>query len=156
MNAIYSSLIQVLIILIAIIRLKFNSFKDIQYDKNVYENIIFNGMVLPLMIYSVIGHLLLTNIVSKSIGWKNSPFQKELGYFTLALLLVMIWSNYTNTKLETKIALSYVWIIFIMLAALNHIYEFTKGNHHWNNIFPIFISITTSIIVIMYSYKFWY
>ena len=51
-------------------------------------------------------------------------------------------------KLETKIALSYVWIIFILLAALNHIYEFIKGNHPWNNIFPIFISIITSIIAL--------
>ena len=156
MNVVYFNIIQFIIILIAIIRFKYNSFKkDIQYDKNVYESIIFNGMLLPLIIYSVIGHLLLTNIVSKSIGWKDSPFQKELGYFSLSLLLVMIWSNYTNTRLETKIALSYVWIIFILMAALNHIYEFSKGNHSWNNILPIFVSITTSIIVILYSYKFW-
>ena len=157
MNVMYFNIVQYIIVIIAIIRLKFNSFKkDIQYDKNIYENIIFNGMILPLVIYSSIGHLIFSNKVAESIGWKKSPFQKELGYFTLSLLLVMIWSNYTNTKLETKIALSYVWIIFIMLAALNHIYEFTKGNHNWNNIFPIFVSITTSIIVIMYSYKFWY
>ena len=156
MNVIYFNIIQLLIIIIAIIRLRYNSFKkDNQYDKNIYENIIFNGMILPLIIYSTIGHLIFTNAVSKSIGWKKSPFQKELGYFTFALLLVGIWSNYTNTKLETKIALSYVWIIFILLAALNHIYEFIKGNHYWNNIFPIFISIITSIIVILYSYKFW-
>ena len=157
MNIIYFNIIQLLIIIIAIIRLKFNSFKkDIQYDKNVYESIIFNGMILPLILYSTIGHLIFTNAVSKSIGWKKSPFQKELGYFTLALLIVGIWSNYTHTRLETKIALSYVWIIFIILAVFNHIYEFTKGNHSINTIFPIFISIITSIIVIMYSYKFWF
>jgi cell division protein FtsW (lipid II flippase) len=148
MNVIYFNIVQYIIVIIAIIRLKFNSFKkDNQYDKNIYEHIIFNGMIIPLVIYSTIGHLIFSNKVAKSIGWKKSPFQKELGYFTLSLLLVMIWSNYTNTKLETKIALSYVWIIFILLAAFNHIYEFSKGNHSWNNIFPIFVSI---IVIMLY------
>ena len=153
MNVIYFNIVQYIIVIIAIIRLRFKD--DIQYDKNVYESIIFNGMIIPLVIYSSIGHLIFTNQIANSIGWKKSPFQKELGYFTFSLLLVMIWSNYTNTRLETKIALSYVWIIFILMAALNHIYEFSKGNHSWNNILPIFVSITTSIIVILYSYKFW-
>jgi hypothetical protein len=153
MNVIYFNIVQYIIVIIAIIRLRFKD--DIQYDKNVYESIIFNGMIIPLVIYSSIGHLIFTNQIANSIGWKKSPFQKELGYFTFSLLLVMSWSNYTNTRLETKIALSYVWIIFILMAALNHIYEFSKGNHSWNNILPIFVSITTSIIVILYSYKFW-
>ena len=154
MNVIYFNIVQYIIVIIAIIRLRFNSFKDdIQYDKNVYESIIFNGMIIPLVIYSSIGHLIFSDKIAKSIGWKKSPFQKELGYFTLSLLLVMIWSNYINTRLETKISLSYVWIIFILMAALNHIYEISKGNHSWNNILPIFVSITTSIIVIIYTYK---
>ena len=157
MNVIYFNIVQYIIVIIAIIRLNFNSFKkDIQYDKNVYTSIIFNGMIIPLVIYSSIGHLIFSDKIAKSIGWNKSPFQKELGYFTLSLLLVMIWSNYINTRLETKISLSYVWIIFILMAALNHIYEINKGNYSWNNILPIFVSITTSIIVIIYSYKFWY
>lgn len=156
MDIIYYNVVQYLIIIIAIIRLKFNSFKkDIQYDINVYTNILYNGMIIPLVIYSTIGHLIFTNSVANSIGWKSSPFQKELGYFTLSLLLVMIWSNYSNTRLETKISLSYVWIIFIMFAALNHIYEIKKGNISLNNILPIFVSFTVFILIIYNSYKFW-
>ena len=157
MNIIYYNIVQYLIIIIAIIRLKFNSFKkDIQYDKNVYTKILDKGMMRPLVIYSSIGHLIFTNSVASSIGWKSSPFQKELGYFTLSLLLVMIWSNYSNTKIKTKISLSYVWIIFIMFAALNHIYELKKGNISLNNILPIFVSCTVFIIIIYNSYKFWH
>ena len=152
MNVIYFNIVQYIIVIIAIIRLNFNSFKkDIQYDKNVYTSIIFNGMIIPLIIYSSIGHLIFSDKIAKSIGWKKSPFQIEVGYFTLALLLIMAWSNYTNTLLETKIALSYVWIVFIMLCALNHIYYFVNGNTSINNIIPIFVTIITSSIVIMYS-----
>ena len=151
MNIIYYNIIQYLIIIIAIIRL--NTIDKI--DSDTYTNILYNGMIIPLVIYSTIGHLIFTNSVASSIGWKSSPFQKELGYFTLSLLLVMIWSNYSNTRLETKISLSYVWIIFIMFAALNHIYEFKKGNISLNNILPIFVSFTVFILIIYNSYKFW-
>ena len=152
MNIIYYNIVQYLIIIIAIIRL--NTINKI--DSNTYINILYNGMIIPLVIYSTIGHLIFTNSVADSIGWKSSPFQKELGYFTLSLLLVMIWSNYSNTRLETKISLSYVWIIFIMFAALNHIYEFKKGNISLNNILPIFVSFTVFILIIYNSYKFWH
>ena len=152
MNIIYYNIIQYLIIIIAIIRL--NTIYKI--DSNTYTNILYNGMIIPLVIYSTIGHLIFTNSVASSIGWKSSPFQKELGYFTLSLLLVMIWSNYSNTRLETKISLSYVWIIFIMFAALNHIYELKKGNISLNNILPIFVSFTVFILIIYNSYKFWH
>lgn len=151
MNIIYYNIVQYLIIIIAIIRL--NTIYKI--DSNTYTNILYNGMIIPLVIYSTIGHLIFTNSVASSIGWKSSPFQKELGYFTLSLLLVMIWSNYSNTRLETKISLSYVWIIFIMFAALNHIYELKKGNISLNNILPIFVSFTVFILIIYNSYKFW-
>lgn len=152
MNIIYYNIIQYLIIIIAIIRL--NTINKI--DSNTYTNILYNGMIIPLVIYSTIGHLIFTNSVASSIGWKSSPFQKELGYFTLSLLLVMIWSNYSNAKIKTKISLSYVWIIFIMFAALNHIYELKKGNISLNNILPIFVSFIVFILIIYNSYKFWH
>lgn len=152
MNIIYYNIVQYLIIIIAIIRLNMSNNR---IDSDTYTNILYNGMIIPLVIYSTIGHLIFTNSVADSIGWKSSPFQKELGYFTLSLLLVMIWSNYSNTKIKTKISLSYVWIIFIMFAALNHIYELKKGNISLNNILPIFVSFTVFILIIYNSYKFW-
>jgi len=150
MNLIYFNIVQFIIIFIAIFRLRYNDI-TIENEGIMYEDIIFNGLIIPSLIYYVIGHLIFTKSVAKSIGWAKSPFQIEVGYFTLALLLIMAWSNYTNTLLETKIALSYVWIVFIMLCALNHIYYFVNGNTSINNIIPIFVSIITSSIVIMYS-----
>ena len=155
MNIIYYNIVQYLIIIIAIIRLNMSNKIGNRMNSDTYINILYNGMIIPLVIYSTIGHLIFTNSVADSIGWESSPFQKELGYFTLSLLLVMIWSNYSNIRLETKISLSYVWIIFIMFAALNHIYEFKKGNISLNNILPIFVSFTVFILIIYNSYKFW-
>ena len=44
-------------------------------DSDTYTNILYNGMIIPLVIYSTIGHLIFTNSVADSIGWKSSPFQ---------------------------------------------------------------------------------
>ena len=153
MNIIYFNIIQLLIIIIAIIRLKFNSFKkDIQYDKNVYESIIFNGMILPLILYSTIGYLIFTNAVSKSIGWKNSPFQKELGYFTLSLVMIGVYASYKNDSHETLLLISMVWVMFTILAALNHMYEIVvHRNYSFNNIYPIVITMIMSGFVFYYS-----
>jgi hypothetical protein len=155
MKLIYFNIIQFIIILIAILRLKYTD-TTLDSEEILYQDIVFNGLIIPLLIYYTIGHLIFTKSVAKSIGWIKSPFQIEVGYFTLALLIMMVWSNYINTVVETKIALSYVWIIFIMLCALNHIYYFINGNKSINNIIPIFVSIITSSIVIQYSYEIWH
>jgi len=155
MKLIYFNIIQFIIILIAILRLKYTD-TTVDSEGILYQDIVFNGLIIPLLIYYTIGHLIFTKSVIKSIGWIKSPFQIEVGYFTLALLIMIVWSNYINTVVETKIALSYVWIIFIMLCALNHIYYFINGNKSINNIIPIFVSIITSSIVILYSYEIWH
>lgn len=115
-----------------------------------FKNNIFNKMILPLIFYSATGHLILTNKVSQSIGWKKSPFQLELGFFTLALGIVGVYYSNYNYDEQVYISLSYTWIIFIILASINHIYEIIKyNNYSFNNIYPIVITGLTSSIVIL-------
>ena len=119
-------------------------------DKNFFKNKIFNNLILPLIFYSAIGHLIFAKDISQSIGWHDSPFQLELGFFTLALGIVgFYYSNYNYDK-HVYISLSYVWIIFIILAAINHGYEIIKySNYSFNNIYPIIIALLTSSMLII-------
>ena len=130
----------------------FRLYKDEDKNDNEKYKLIFNYLIIPLIAYSTIGHLVLSDKVARSIGWKKSPFQLELGYFTLSLLIVSIYSSSNNYPIKTYISLSYVWIIFIMFAAINHIYEILKfKNYSINNIFPIIVSLITCSLVIYYS-----
>tara|TARA_B100001093_G_C26844083_1_gene1021945 strand:+ start:3172 stop:3597 length:426 start_codon:yes stop_codon:yes gene_type:complete len=136
------SIIQIIIITIAIYKI---------YNDNSFKTV-FNWLILPLTFYYSIGHLIFSNKVSKSIGWKSSPFQSELGYFTLSLFLVSLYASMNNVSTETMIYISNIWIVFIVLASLNHIKEIILNkNYNIYNIFPIFITIITSSIVIMYQ-----
>ena len=141
----YFSIIQIIIIINLFIQLYINS------NSNNFK-IVFNYLILPLIFYSAIGHLVFTNKVAKSIGWKTSPFQLELGYFTLSLFIIGLYASVKNYSIETMKSIAYIWVLFIIMASINHIKEilFDK-NYSFNNIYPIFITIITSGIVFYYS-----
>lgn len=138
----YFTIIQIIIITIAIYKI---------YNNNSFKTV-FNWLILPVTFYYAVGHLVFSKQISKSIGWNPSPFQSELGYFTLSLFLISLYASMNNVSTETMIYISNIWILFIILASLNHIKEiiFDK-NYNIYNIFPIFITIITSSIVIMYQ-----
>ena len=116
--------------------------------KNNFKNKTFNTIILPLIFYSATGHLFFSKQISNSIGWKSSPFQLELAFFTLSLGIVgFIYSNYDYDE-EVYKSLSDVWLLFIFMCSLNHIYEIIKfKNISFNNIYPIFITLVTLLIV---------
>ena len=128
------SITQIIIILIAIYKI---------YNDKSFKNV-FNWLIIPFTFYYSFGHLIIPNKISKSIGWKSSPFQLELGYFTLSLFLVSLYASINKVSTETMIYISNIWITFIILASLNHIKEIILDkNYNINNIFPIFITIIT-------------
>ena len=138
----YFTIIQIIIITIAIYKI---------YNDNSFKTV-FNWLILPITFYYAVGYLVFSNQISKSIGWNPSPFQSELGYFTLSLFLISLYASMNNVSTETMIYISNIWIVFIVLASLNHIKEIVLNkNYNLNNIFPIFITIITSSIVIMYQ-----
>ena len=141
----YFSIIQIIIIINLFIQLHINS------NSNNFK-IVFNNLILPLIFYSAIGHLVFTNKVAKSIGWKTSPFQLELGYFTLSLFIIGLYASVKNYSIETMKSIAYIWVLFIIMASINHIKEILfDDNYSFNNIYPIFITIITSGIVFYYS-----
>ena len=88
----YFSIVQLIIIVNAIYQInnsKINKFK-----------IIFDYLLLPLILYSAIGHIFLSEKIAKSIGWKSSPFQTELGYFTLSIFIVGLISKQQQKSMQ--------------------------------------------------------
>ena len=111
--------------------------------------IIFNYIILPWIIFSAMGHLLFTKQVAKSIGWTVSPFQYELGFFTLALFILGFYVDYKNYSIQTYNVIIYIWLIFTFLCTLLHFKEIIlKKNYKYNNIYPIFITYIMIIIVL--------
>ena len=141
----YFSIIQIIIIINLFIQLHINK------NSNNFK-IVFNYLILPLIFYSAIGHLVFTNKVAKSIGWKTSSFQLELGHFTLSLFIIGLYASVKNYSIETMKSIAYIWVLFIIMASINHIKEMLlDNNYNFNNIYPIFITIITSGIVFYYS-----
>ncbi len=73
--------------------------------------------VIPSIIFGAIGHLLLGKQVRSSMGWKDTDgvvtLQRELGLFTVALLIVAVFKRDINVGL--------VWGLFLIFAGINHI-----------------------------------
>jgi hypothetical protein len=73
--------------------------------------------VIPSIIFGSIGHLALGKQVRSSMGWKDTDgvvtLQRELGLFTVALLIMAV------LKLDINVGL--VWGIFLVFAGINHI-----------------------------------
>jgi len=73
--------------------------------------------VVPSIIFGAIGHLLLGKQVRSSMGWKDTDgvvtLQRELGLFTVALLIVAVF------KLDINVGL--VWGLFLIFAGINHL-----------------------------------
>ena len=121
------------------------------YDDNI--DIIFYNLFIPLLIYYSVGHLLLTEKISKSIGWKSNQFQLELGFFTVSMLIISIYTVYNNkyNKNDIKIIIMYIWTLFAFFASINHIKDIIINNNlSFNNIYPI---ITSFIIIIIIIYN---
>ena len=122
----------------------------LQKSKNK-SHIVFNYLLLPLILYYSIGHLIFSSKVAKSIGWNTSPFQYELGYFTLSIFIVGLYASINNYSIQTLRSIAYIWIIFIIMASINHIKEILiDKNYSFNNISPIFMTIITSTFVYYY------
>jgi len=127
-----------------------NTIYQINNSINKFKTI-FDFLLLPLILYYAIGHLFLSNKIAKSIGWKSSPFQTELGFFTMSIFIVGLYASINNNSNETLKFISYIWILFIIMTALNHIKEIIYDkNYSFNNIYPIFITIITICFEVYY------
>lgn len=67
-------------------------------------------------------HIIFPNMGAKAIGWKVSPFQKEVGFYDLVVGLgsLLVFVPYFN---HIKEGIAFVVSGFSLLAGLNHVYE---------------------------------
>jgi hypothetical protein len=85
------------------------------------------------ILYGGIMHLLMPKIAAQAIGWKTSPFQKEVGYYDIMVGITCILSS---TNIGKKFAPGAILIYsgFALAAGINHLYELVyKGNTSKNN-----------------------
>lgn len=144
-----------IIILSSIIQWGIIGYSIYQIYINHYEkqekykmNTLFNYLIIPLMIYYSIGHLVFPSKVSQSIGWKSSPYQFELGLFTLSITIISLIVSKINSY-EVDVSISYIWLLFFIFASINHIKHIIKSkNYSFNNIQPISITIIMGYLII--------
>jgi hypothetical protein len=84
------------------------------------------------ILYGGIMHLLIPKIAAESIGWKTSPFQKEVGYYDIMVGITCILSS---TNIGKKFAPGAILIYsgFALAAGVNHLRELYNGNTSKNN-----------------------
>ncbi len=70
-------------------------------------------------IYGGLFHAYAGSTVAASIGWQNSPFQYELGWFEIAYGAAALFTLWRGR--EYRLALTFPYSIFLLAAASQHI-----------------------------------
>jgi len=88
------------------------------------------------LVYSGLMHAYFGNIVAPTIGWAQSPFEYELGWFSIGtgvVAMISLWRGY-----EMRLAVTIATSIFLFAAAAQHIQEMLVAhNYAPNNSGPI-------------------
>ncbi|MBV8637265.1 MAG: hypothetical protein JO322_04215 [Candidatus Eremiobacteraeota bacterium] len=82
-------------------------------------------------IYAGIFHAYAGNMVAASIGWQNSPFQYELGWFEIGYgltALMSLWRGYAF-----RLAMTLPYSIFLLAAAAQHISQMQHQHNYAPN-----------------------
>ncbi len=82
-------------------------------------------------IYSGFFHAYAGNMAAASIGWQDSPFQYELGWFEIAYgltALMSLWRRY-----EFRLAMTLPYSIFLLAAAAQHISQMQHQHNYAPN-----------------------
>ena len=106
------------------------------------------------MLGGATGHLLMGPQVAKGIGWPaGSPFQRELGFFSLGLGVAGVLANSFD---ETYwLALIIVYSVFMLGAGFGHVYE-RFANQHKAKYNAGFILYTDIIVPLVLIGLYWY
>ena len=102
-------------------------------------------------LWASIFHIFLSNITSKSIGWKSNSFETEIGFVNFGLCVLGVISSLNKTSSGFKLATIIITSIFLLLAASNHIKDaIINKNYALNNIGTIMVhDIGTPLILII-------
>jgi hypothetical protein len=144
-----SDFIPVIILIYASIILFINRKKNYNL---IFKKCIFNSLLIPLIFVFTISNLLLPDNKTNLLGFNQN--NKELGMFSLALLIVCVIVSYKNIYIDSFIALSYVWILFIIMINISCLKLLYNNKMSSNNyLLLLLVSIISSLYVIYYSYQ---
>ena len=131
-------------------------YTGIEYNKNKNYNKIFTNVIVPFLIiawttYSGLAHIFISKSITKSIGWNEDVhgFQREVGMFQVSIAILGIY-YIIKKNIKALVAISYIWVLFIIQATLLHLKEilFDK-NYELNSIRPT-VTGTLNIIFICF------
>lgn len=104
-------------------------------------------------IYGGAFHAYSGNMVAASIGWQNSPFQYELGWFEIGYgltALLSLWRGY-----QFRLAMTLPYSIFLLAAAAQHISQMQHQRNYAPNNAGLVLwlgDITIPLVVLLLSW----
>ena len=122
----------------------------IDNSPNYLQKNLLRWLAGALLLYGGLTHLFIPEIAASAIGWKTSPFQKEVAYYDIFVGLTCILGS---TKIGKKFAPGAILIYsgFAFAAGINHVYELiVKGNTSKNN--TGFVMWTDILVPILLMY----
>ena len=122
----------------------------IDNSPNYLQKNLLRWLAGALLLYGGLTHLFIPEIAASAIGWKTSPFQKEVAYYDIFVGLTCILGS---TKIGKKFAPGAILIYsgFAFAAGINHVSELiVKGNTSKNN--TGFVMWTDILVPILLMY----
>ncbi|MAD48673.1 MAG: hypothetical protein CMQ53_04885 [Gammaproteobacteria bacterium] len=118
------------------------------------ERHILRWMVGVLFLWGGLSHLIIPEEAASAIGWKVSPFQKEVGAYDVAVGLTALLASFNKFKSLIP-GLVLIYAVFAFYAGVNHLYELVyKGNTNKNNTgFVLFTDLLVPIVVVLAHLK---
>jgi hypothetical protein len=118
------------------------------------ERHILRWMVGVLFLWGGLSHLIIPQEAASAIGWKVSPFQKEVGAYDVAVGLTALLASFNKFKSLIP-GLVLIYAVFAFYAGVNHLYELIyEGNTNKNNTgFVLFTDLLVPIVVVVAHLK---
>ncbi len=89
-------------------------------------------LVGGIYIWDSIGHLFEPQKAAESIGWGSSPFQKEVGFYDLAMGIGALLSSFDSFE-NIRAGVLFIFVIFSFMAGVNHFYELIVDHNNKPN-----------------------
>ena len=121
--------------------------------KHRIEKQLLRWLVGVVYMWAGLSHLLIPKISAKSIGWKESPFQIEVGAYDFILGLTAFLASFNKFKI-LKPGVIVIFCFFSFIAGINHLYQKIKfkNNSKNNSGFILWMDIFLPIIFIYLFY----
>ena len=118
------------------------------------EKQILRWLVGVLFLWGGLSHLLFPEVAAKAIGWKVSPFQKEVGAYDVAVGIAGILASFSKFK-NLIPGVIFIYSIFTFYAGVNHLYEMiVLNNKNKNNTgFVLLTDLFVPIILVIAHLK---